>query len=70
MHLHTHFPRGAHLFVIMRSGEKFDDHFWPSSRPGYLRLLLKGHIALSQIRSISYYRNMPRHQIPPKGIPS
>lgn len=57
MHLYTHFPRGAHLFVILRSGEKFDDKFWPSSKPGYIRLVKRGHIPLRDIRSISYYRN-------------
>jgi hypothetical protein len=66
MHLHTHFPRGAHLFVILRDGRKFDDKFWPSDKRGYVRLQKHGHIALSEIRSLSYYRN-PTPQTTHKG---
>jgi hypothetical protein len=57
MHLHTHFPRGAHIFVILRSGAKFDDKFWPSDRPGQLRTVKRGYIPLTKVRSITYYRN-------------
>jgi hypothetical protein len=58
MHLHTHFPRGAHLFVILRNGQKFDDHWWPCDRDGYVMLVKHGRLPLSKIRSLSYYRNI------------
>jgi hypothetical protein len=57
MHLHTHFPTGAHIFVIMRSGYKFDDHWKPCDRRGHICLRKAGFIPLEKIRNLSYYRN-------------
>ena len=56
MHLHTHFPRGAHVFVIMRNGEKFEDKYWPGAKDGRIRFVGRGIVPLSKIRSISYRR--------------
>lgn len=54
---HTHFPNGTHVFVILRSGASFDDHWEPCDRPGRVKLRLRGVILLRKIRSISYWRN-------------
>jgi hypothetical protein len=51
---HSHFPRGAHVFIIMRSGEKFEDVFEKNEGHGSIILRNRGELRLRGIRSIGY----------------
>lgn len=51
---HTHFPRGAHVFVILKDGEKFEDKFWSNEGRGCVKLVQRGELRISKIRSMSY----------------
>lgn len=53
---HTHFPKGAHVFVILRSGEKFEDKFLLNEGRGEVKLEKRGWIPVARIRSMSYRR--------------
>lgn len=55
MKLHSHFPKGAHVFVILRTGEKFDDKFLLNEGRGEIKLQRRGWVPLRRIRSISYW---------------
>lgn len=55
MSCHSHFPRGAHVFVILKNGEKFEDKFWANLKDR-VKLVRRGEIKLKRIRSMSYRR--------------
>lgn len=66
MHLHTHFPRGAHVFVILRDGTKFEDKYW-SHEGDRIKLVRYGELRLRKVRSISY-RKLSETLCTPKCI--
>ena len=60
MACHSHFPRGAHVFIILRDGTKFEDIFELNEERGEIRLRWYGWIRLKKIRSISYRKLKPK----------
>ena len=50
---HTHFPRGTHVFVILKSGDSFEDKFW-SNEKDRIVLVSRGEVRIKHIRSMSY----------------
>ena len=52
---HTHYRKGAHVFVILRDGRKLDDIFeYHYSGGVYLRKA--GNVPLKLVRSMSFRR--------------
>jgi hypothetical protein len=52
---HTHFPKGAHVFIILTDGHMFDDIFIERlSRVVVLRT--NGKVLVDDIKSMSYRR--------------
>jgi hypothetical protein len=52
---HTHFPKGAHVFIILRDGRKFEDVFVDRIQK-HVVLRHSGKVRLAAIRSMSYRR--------------
>lgn len=50
---HTHFRKGAHVFVILKSGEKFEDVF-EDRKSGAVILRTLGRLAIERVRSMSF----------------
>jgi len=53
---HTTFTRGTHVFVILRDGSSFDDNY-VDRNARYVILREKGEVKISDIRSMSFYKN-------------
>ena len=54
---HTSFKRGTHVFVILNDGTSFDDNYIEKKRSGFVILKNHGRISVSNIRSMSFYKN-------------
>jgi len=58
MTTHTAFPKGSKVFIILKNDEKFVDYF-EDKKSGYVIFRILGKIKISDIRSISFFRNTP-----------
>lgn len=53
---HTHFPRGAHVCVILRDGTVIED-WYVERRRDTVVLRRAGRIRLRDVRTMSYWRH-------------